>query len=65
VARHTPHFTGATAMLQSWMDDFSEWAKSPFKADMSAFHWALFIGLLLVIMAGWGFVFRHIQAGEG
>ncbi len=52
-------------MLQSWMDDFSEWAKSPFKADMSAFHWALFIGLLLVIMAGWGFVFRHIQAGEG
>lgn len=36
--------------------DFKAWAKSPFQADMDALHWFLFLGLLIMLLAGWRMV---------
>jgi hypothetical protein len=42
-------------------DDFKAWYASPFQADMSAWAWFYFIGLLIVISALWFLVLRHIR----
>jgi hypothetical protein len=42
-------------------DDFKAWIASPFSADMSAGHWFLFIGLLLVIAMAWGMILRTVK----
>lgn len=48
-------------MLSGAKDDFMVWLKQPFSADMSATHWALFIGFILVLLAMWGMIFAHIK----
>lgn len=40
---------------------FSEWTKEPFRTDMDAFHWFLFFGLLILIMALWRFILAHLK----
>jgi hypothetical protein len=42
---------------------FGNWLKKPFSADMDAFHWFLFFGLLILISVGWTFVLRHLARG--
>ena len=46
------------------MDGFKQWFVSPFQADMNAIHWIAFVGLLLVALALWSILFRHIQGFE-
>lgn len=41
--------------------DFKDWLASPFSADMTALHWFLFIGLLLVIAFAWGMILRTVK----
>lgn len=36
------------------LDSFKQWFAQPFSADMDAWHWALFVLLLIVIMVAWG-----------
>lgn len=42
-------------------DKFKAWAAEPFKADMSALQWFLFVGLLIVIVAGWRVILSHLK----
>ena len=46
------------------MQTFKDWFASPFQADMSAVKWFLFVGLLVIITALWGILFRHIKGFE-
>jgi hypothetical protein len=48
----------------AFCEDFKAWWNAPFKADMDVKHWALFVLLVIVLFAGWGFVFRHIRGFE-
>ena len=45
--------------------DLMAFLNEPFSADMSAFHWFLFLGLLIVLLWGWHQVFREIHAVSG
>jgi hypothetical protein len=42
------------------MDEFRAWLKQPFSADMDAFHWFLFFGLLIAVSILWGFALRTV-----
>lgn len=42
------------------MDSFRAWLNQPFSADMDAFHWLLFFGLLIAISILWGFALRTV-----
>ena len=48
----------------AFCQDFKQWWKQPFEADMSASRWALFIGLIIVLFGAWHMVFRHIKGFE-
>jgi hypothetical protein len=50
-------------MFQNVVDDLKETWRHPFRADMSAVDWFLFVGLLLVIMVLWRIILRHIVEG--
>ncbi len=42
------------------MDTFKTWLRQPFSADMDAFHWFLFFGLVIAISVLWGFALRTV-----
>lgn len=42
------------------MDRFKQWLNQPFDAEMDAFHWFLFFGLLIAISILWGFALRAV-----
>lgn len=42
-------------------DNFKAWTARPFSADMDAFHWFLFLGLLVALMIGWRLVLFTIR----
>lgn len=44
------------------MQRFYDWMRQPFSADMDAFHWFLFFGLLIAISILWGFALRTVAA---
>jgi hypothetical protein len=58
-----PECEWCTTMSNLW-SDFKSWYSAPFQSDMSAGEWALFVGLLIVSLMAWGFVFRHIKGFE-
>lgn len=39
----------------------TSWAKQPFTTDMDVGHWALFVGLIIVLAISWNFVIRDIK----
>jgi hypothetical protein len=41
--------------------DFKSWAAQPFSADMSAVHWFLFLGLLIVLAMLWGMILSTVR----
>lgn len=43
------------------VDSFKAFLKQPFSADMDAFHWFLFFGLIIAISILWGFALRTVQ----
>lgn len=45
---------GALSHVKSWL-------AKPFNEDMSAVQWALFVGLILVILVMWRIVLHHIE----
>jgi hypothetical protein len=47
--------------MQGWWNDFRDWLRQPFSADMSAVQWFLFWGLLIVIAYLWAVVLGHIK----
>lgn len=42
---------------------FKDWLTQPFRVEMDAVHWAMFIGLMLVIIILWNRILSHM--GEG
>lgn len=40
---------------------FKSWYSQPFRSDMSAAEWFMFIGLLVIITLLWGIILRHIR----
>lgn len=42
-------------------DDFKNWYARPFSADMSAAHWFLFIGLLIVLATLWRLILHTVK----
>lgn len=41
--------------------EFRDWLQEPYKDDMSAFNWFLFIGLLIILTLGWRFILAHLR----
>lgn len=48
---------GFSAMLSS----ITAWAKQPFTEDMDLTHWALFVGLIIVLAISWAFVLHDLK----
>lgn len=44
------------------MQAILNWFNQPFTSNMNAFRWFLFIGLLVVIVALWGIIMKHLEA---
>ncbi len=42
-------------------ESFSEWVKQPFRVDMSAQDWFLFIGFLLALLVIWSLILRTLK----
>jgi len=47
-------------MFQAIIDDLKKTWQQPFSADMSAPDWFLFVGVLIIIMALWRIILRHL-----
>ncbi len=45
--------------------DLMAFLQEPFSADMSATHWFLFLGLILVMLWAWHQILREISAVSG
>jgi hypothetical protein len=43
------------------LSQFQAWLAKPFSADMDAWHWFLFFGLLIVVSATWHMILGHIE----
>lgn len=43
------------------MEYLSRWYKEPFRTDMSAADWALFVGFLIVLSILWKLVLFNLQ----
>jgi hypothetical protein len=42
-------------------ENFKSFMGQPFKAEMSALDWFMFVGLLLVILILWTLVLNHLK----
>lgn len=47
------------------MDAFKAWLARPFDADMSAFQWFLFWGLLIIIAVAWKLILSSFEEIAG
>lgn len=50
-------------MFAKIIDDLKQTWRQPFRADMSAVDWFLFVGLFLIIMILWRIILNHITEG--
>jgi len=50
-------------MFAGIVQEMKDTWRQPFRADMSATDWFMFIGLLLIIMIFWRIILRHITEG--
>lgn len=41
--------------------EFKDWLKEPYRGDMDAIHWFMFIGLLMIAILGWRFILAHLR----
>lgn len=49
----------------TYWENFKTWYAKPFDEGMTATHWFLFVGLLLIIMILWRLILSHIaEFGE-
>jgi len=47
------------------IDGFTNWLREPFRSNMSAADWFLFVGLLLVVMFLWRLILMHLAEAMG
>jgi hypothetical protein len=45
------------------LQNFQDWLKQPFSANMDTLHWFLFFLLIIVIATFWRLVLNHILEG--
>ena len=50
-------------MLQRWIESIDAWLKQPFREEMNAVDWFLFLGLVIAIMVLWQMVLHTIRQG--
>lgn len=43
------------------LDKAKEWLSHPFEEKMDAWHWFLFVGLLILLMIVWRFILAHMK----
>ena len=43
-----------------FISSLTAWAKQPFTSSMDIVHWALFTGLVLVLVVAWTRVLNHV-----
>jgi hypothetical protein len=48
-------------IMQGWTSDFAEWVKRPFREDMSVFGWFAFLGLMIAILAAYGWLLARLK----
>jgi hypothetical protein len=48
-------------MFSNWFAGLKTWYAQPYKTDMTATKWFMFVGLLLVILAVWKVIIYHLQ----
>jgi hypothetical protein len=56
------NFSSPPGDIIMWAN-FKTWLAGPFSANMDAFHWFLFFGLLIAISILWKLVLRHVVGG--
>lgn len=42
-------------------ENFKGFVAMPFRSDMDALGWFMFLGLIIVIMILWGVILRHVK----
>lgn len=42
-------------------EHFKDWASRPFATDMDALGWFLFLGLVILLLAVWAVILKHLQ----
>lgn len=47
--------------MSNFWSEFKSWYSQPFAANMSVSGWALFIGILLVLVILWTRVLNHLD----
>ena len=47
--------------MGDWAADFSEWVKRPYREDMSVVGWFAFLGLLIFLLALWGWFINRLN----
>ena len=50
-------------MENTMWGNFRSWLNAPFRAEMTALDWFLFVGLLIFIAAAWRIILSHIDVG--
>lgn len=43
------------------LETLKTWANEPFKTNMDAVHWFMFMGMLIFIMVLWRFILAHLR----
>lgn len=46
--------------MDGFLESFSAWLSQPFRRDMDVIGWALFVGLIVVLLILWNNVLRRI-----
>lgn len=47
--------------MSDLINRFADWLKRPYSAEMSAFGWFAFFGLLIIIIGLWATIIRKIE----
>jgi len=47
--------------MWSFSDYLKDFLGAPYRGNMTALQWFLFIGLLMIAIVGWRFILQHIR----
>jgi hypothetical protein len=43
------------------MQSLTDWLSKPFNTDQNAYHWFLFVGLILIALILWGTIIKDVR----
>lgn len=43
------------------MESLTNWLSRPFNQDQNAWHWFLFVGLIVIALVLWGTILRDVR----